>query len=188
MSAEYLQSALRRVSGTTLDAQGAANAWAGTTGLDLLGALNAKAGNSGQAGAVLVTPTLTLATKATGGTFAAGTYFWVVTAVNAAGETTRSNEVTNTLVLNDQQPLSWTAVPGASSYKVYRGTAAGAEGTLVTTVATTSYTDTGTAGSAATPPASNTAAARPNAGLLGVLNQLAGTTGLDVNGAAGALV
>lgn len=46
MSAEYLQSALRRVSGTTLDAQGAANAWAGTTGLDLLGALNAKAGNA----------------------------------------------------------------------------------------------------------------------------------------------
>lgn len=43
---EELQSALRRVSGTTLDAQGAANAWAGTTGLDLLGALNAKAGNA----------------------------------------------------------------------------------------------------------------------------------------------
>lgn len=42
---EPLQSALRRLSGTTLDAQGAANAWAGTTGLELLGALNTKAGN-----------------------------------------------------------------------------------------------------------------------------------------------
>lgn len=46
MASEELQSALRRVSGTTLDSAGAANVWAGTTGLDLLGALNAKAGNA----------------------------------------------------------------------------------------------------------------------------------------------
>ncbi|HET8765827.1 MAG TPA: hypothetical protein VFM86_00725 [Pedococcus sp.] len=46
MAYEELQSALRRVSGTTLEAQGAANVWAGTTGLDLLGALNTKAGNA----------------------------------------------------------------------------------------------------------------------------------------------
>lgn len=44
---EELQAALRRVSGTTLDVAGAANAWAGTTGLELLGALNAKAGTTG---------------------------------------------------------------------------------------------------------------------------------------------
>lgn len=44
---EELQHALQRVSGTTLDAQGAANVWAGTSGLDLVGALNAKAGTSG---------------------------------------------------------------------------------------------------------------------------------------------
>lgn len=31
----------------TLDAQGAANVWAGTSGLDLLGALNFKAGTNG---------------------------------------------------------------------------------------------------------------------------------------------
>lgn len=43
---ETVQSALRRLSGTQLDAQGAANVWAGTTGLDLLGALNTKAGNA----------------------------------------------------------------------------------------------------------------------------------------------
>lgn len=46
MAGEELQHALRRVSSTTLDAQAAANAWAGTTGLDLLGALNTKAGNA----------------------------------------------------------------------------------------------------------------------------------------------
>lgn len=37
---EPLQAALQRLSGTTLDAQGAANVLAGTTGLDLVGALN----------------------------------------------------------------------------------------------------------------------------------------------------
>lgn len=47
-----LQLNLNRVIGITnpskfLDAQGAANIWAGTTGLSLLGALNAKAGTTG---------------------------------------------------------------------------------------------------------------------------------------------
>jgi hypothetical protein len=44
---ESLQAALQRLSATTLDAQGAANAWAGTTGLSLVGALNAKNASSG---------------------------------------------------------------------------------------------------------------------------------------------
>lgn len=42
-----LQAELQRLSGTTRDATGAANAWAGTTGLELVGALNAKAGTVG---------------------------------------------------------------------------------------------------------------------------------------------
>lgn len=42
-----LQGSLQKLTNTTLDAQGAANVWAGTTGLDLLGALNAKAGTTG---------------------------------------------------------------------------------------------------------------------------------------------
>lgn len=47
-----LQYHLNRKAGTlvngvpTLDAQGAANVWAGTTGLDLVGALNVQAGNT----------------------------------------------------------------------------------------------------------------------------------------------
>jgi hypothetical protein len=44
---ESLQAALQRLSATTLDAQGAANAWAGTTGLSLVGALNVKNLSSG---------------------------------------------------------------------------------------------------------------------------------------------
>jgi len=49
---ETLQHAMNRKAGTlngdvpTLDAQGAANVWAGTTGLDLVHALNVKAGNA----------------------------------------------------------------------------------------------------------------------------------------------
>lgn len=51
-----LQYHLNRLAGTldssdvpTLDAQGAANKWATTSGLDIKGALNAKAGTSGLA-------------------------------------------------------------------------------------------------------------------------------------------
>lgn len=49
---ETLQHAMNRKAGTlvddvpSLDAQGAANVWAGTTGLALVGALNAVAGNA----------------------------------------------------------------------------------------------------------------------------------------------
>lgn len=167
----------------TLEAAGAANAYAGTSGLDVVGALNAAAGNT-LAPAFLAPPVLTLGATTLGGTFAAGNYFWKVTAHNVSGETTGSNEVTATLLLNQQQALSWTAVPHATSYSVYRGTAAGAENVRVTTTTATSYTDTGTAGTAATVPTVNTAATLRPLELAGVLNQLAGTTGFEVDEAA----
>jgi hypothetical protein len=44
-----LQAELQRLSGTTLDAQGAANVWAGTSGQALTSALNVKAGTLGLA-------------------------------------------------------------------------------------------------------------------------------------------
>lgn len=112
----------------------------------------------------LAAPVLTLgATGTTGGTFGAGTFYWKVTAVTGYGETTGSNEVTATLVATGTQALSWAAVPGAQLYKVYRGTAAGAENTLVATVGagTTSHIDTGTAGTAATVPTVSTAGDTP---------------------------
>ncbi|HET6917278.1 MAG TPA: hypothetical protein VFH56_14385 [Acidimicrobiales bacterium] len=52
MNTRTLTYHLNRVAGTlngdvpTLEAQGAANKWAGTTGLALVGALNVKAGNA----------------------------------------------------------------------------------------------------------------------------------------------
>jgi hypothetical protein len=103
-------------------------------------------------------PTLTLgSTSSTGGTLAAGTYYWKVTAKSATGETLGSNEVTATTTgSTSSQPLSWTAVPGAVSFNVYRGTSAGGENVIVTNTTATSYTDTGTAGGSASVPASST--------------------------------
>jgi len=97
-----------------------------------------------------------------GGTFgAAGNYFYVITAINLVGETIASAEVTqDVLATADEVVLAWTAVTGATGYKVYRGTVAAAENKLLTTIgsgATVTYTDTGTAGSSVSPPAVNTA-------------------------------
>lgn len=99
-------------------------------------------------------PVVTLgATEAAGGTFTAGAKYWKVTAITGLAESLGSNEVTATLVLNDSKNLSWAAVPGATGYKVYRGTAAGAENTLVATLgAVTTYEDTGIAGTPGTVP------------------------------------
>ena len=94
-----------------------------------------------------------------GGTFAANTYFWVVTATTALGETIASNEVSTAIALNGSANLTWNLPAGkVSNIKVYRGTAAGAENALIATLGpVTAFTDTGTAGSAATPPVTNTA-------------------------------
>ena len=105
------------------------------------------------AGAVLDPPAITLGAASGGGAFAAGTYYWTVTAINSRGETIASNEVSATLTANQQQVINWGAVSGATGYKVYRGTVSGSENVLVTTVgAVTTYTDTGSAGTSATPP------------------------------------
>lgn len=59
-------------------------------------------------------PTVTLGTTATtGGTFAAGTYYWKVTAITSGGETIGSNEVSATLAANGTQVLNWSAIINA---------------------------------------------------------------------------
>ena len=120
-------------------------------------------------GVSLDAPVLTAGATSAGGTFAAGQYYWVVTAINSNGETISSNEVSKALTANQQQVLSWTAPTvnpagtayDVSGYKVYRGTVSGGESVLVTTInnpATLTYTDTGAAGTAATPPLVSSAA------------------------------
>lgn len=110
----------------------------------------------------LAAPVAALGSKTNSATgFAAGTYFWKVTAINAFGETVGSNEVTATLVLNDHQTISWAAITGATGYKLYRGTAAGAENKLIATVgAVTSVVDDGLPGTTASLPVTNTTGSR----------------------------
>jgi len=81
--------------------------------------------------------------------------FWKVTFVNEYGETTGSNEATGTPVATGSAVLTWTAPPaGTTAVNVYRGLAAGAENVLVATLGdVATYTDTGTAGTVASPPA-----------------------------------
>ena len=109
-------------------------------------------------------PVITLGTAASGGTFAAGTYFWVLTAVNSGGETVGSNELTATLTANQRQPINWAAITGANGYRLYRGVAAGAENVLVAVIvggSTVTYTDLGAVGTGATvPTVDRTAGAR----------------------------
>ncbi|MBS0364901.1 MAG: hypothetical protein JSR67_03645 [Proteobacteria bacterium] len=98
-------------------------------------------------------------TAATGGTLAAATYYFVITALNASGETVASNERSiATTGATSTVTLSWAAVTGATGYRVYRGTAAGAESVYFAPGNVTTFTDTGAAGTAGAPPATNTAA------------------------------
>ncbi len=102
---------------------------------------------------------LAAAANVGGGTFAAATYFWKVTGTNAAGETTGSNEATVAVAASGTATLTWSALPaGTTGVKVYRGTVTNTENVLVATLgAVVTYTDTGTAGAAASPPAVNSA-------------------------------
>lgn len=103
-------------------------------------------------------------TSTSGGTLpTASTYRYLVTATNANGETTVSNEqsVTTGAGSTNSNTVSWTAVTGAVNYKVYRTAAGGATMTelfLATVVApTVTYLDTGSVTPAGAFPTTNTA-------------------------------
>ena len=104
---------------------------------------------------------LTVVGSSSGGSFAAGTYYWQVTATNANGETIGSSEVSATLSgTASSVALSWTRVAGATGYNVYRGTSAASENTLVASIpygSTVTHTDTGSAGVPTKPRSVNTA-------------------------------
>jgi hypothetical protein len=102
-----------------------------------------------------------LSTSGSGGTITAGTYRYVVTAINANGETLASNEQTiTTSGSTSTVTVTWSAVTGATGYKLYKTAAGGGTGTelLYKTVgAVTTDTDTSPGSPAGAIPTSNTA-------------------------------
>ncbi|OGF17554.1 MAG: hypothetical protein A2W00_05540 [Candidatus Eisenbacteria bacterium RBG_16_71_46] len=97
----------------------------------------------------------------TGGNMSAATYYYVVTATNANGETRKSAQSAGTALSggNNAITLNWTAIPGAFQYKLYRSTTSGTYSSpcLIATLDTTGYKDTSASPSTGAPPASNTA-------------------------------
>jgi hypothetical protein len=99
---------------------------------------------------LLAAPVQAAATTATtGGTLAAGTYRIRVTAINARGETDRSNEITRvTTGSTSTITVNWGNVSGETGYRVYVSDVNGAAGTEAFVVErpadSTSYTWTGT--------------------------------------------
>jgi|SRR6202790_478549 len=114
----------------------------------------------------LAVPVFSAPALASGGSLTSGTpYYYVITGLTAAGETTQSAEVTATPSGgNLKVVLTWTAVPGATGYTIYRSTTSATYGATSELVdigsgATVTYTDDGTVSLVAgTPPGSNTAA------------------------------
>lgn len=106
-------------------------------------------------------------------------YFYVITAVNTAGETLGSTEVHATTVADNvtsSVSLSWTASVGAVAYNIYRGTVTESENVYFTSYGTT-YLDTGIPpGTLAIPPVTNTATL-PGTGVEVDLPTLAANTG-----------
>lgn len=100
---------------------------------------------------------LTATASATGGSLATGTYFYVVTALNATGETLPSAEVSVPVTgPTGSVALASSAVPGATGYRVYRGTSSGGQNVHYASD-DTSFTDTGAPGAAGSPPSVGTA-------------------------------
>jgi hypothetical protein len=87
-----------------------------------------------------------------GGSLPATTVYYVVTTLNAAGESTVSNEVSFTPT-NGSVQLTWKPVNGATGYNIYRGSTSGGENQLIKQGETnTTYSDTGGTGTPQTPP------------------------------------
>ena len=98
--------------------------------------------------AILPAPASVRATAGSGGALAAGTHYFRVVALMTTGTRTAlsapSSEVSAAVSAPGRVTVTWAAVPGADTYRVYRGTAAGAQSKYLETAATTlAYSGTG---------------------------------------------
>jgi hypothetical protein len=134
-----------------------------------------------------------LTSSASGGTLAAATYLYMLAATNVNGTTTAiaSNPASVTTGgAASQNTLTWTAVPNAPGYNVYRSTNGGTNWFVNSVAAgTTSIVDNGTNftwGSGATPPTTNTTGGNLTSGGSALFKNLSNsTTAFRIQDAAG---
>src|SRR5579871_1666182 len=83
----------------------------------------------GQQGVAISAPTQTSpSTSTSGGTLAAATYYYKITALSLGGETTPSGEQSQvTTGSTSTVTVNWNAVTGATGYNIYRSTSTGTE-------------------------------------------------------------
>ncbi|MDE2469292.1 MAG: hypothetical protein KGL35_11250, partial [Bradyrhizobium sp.] len=136
------------LAGTTVNLAQAPGVTA-TTDWDGSGTLAGVTFGAGTQIAAPAAPTL----ASTTGTLAAATYTYTVTATNAQGETIASTSTSITLAATGGVTVSWTAVAGASGYRVY-GRISGSLG-LLASVSGLTYTDSGSATPGIASPAVN---------------------------------
>jgi hypothetical protein len=108
----------------------------------------------------LAAPSGVTAAATTGGTLTAGTYYYVVATYDENGLSSAKSSAVSCTVDGSATTacqISWTAVSGASTYRVY-GRATGAQDRYWST-STTSLTDTGTAGTSSPTPSSSSTSA-----------------------------
>jgi hypothetical protein len=108
---------------------------------------------------ILAAPASPRATGGSGGALASGTHYFRVAALMATGTRTAnsvpSTEVSATVGSSGKVTVSWSPVAGADKYRVYRGTAAGAQSKYIETTAS-SLIYTGSGEIAGTPSSSGT--------------------------------
>ena len=110
---------------------------------------------------LMPSPTGVTGTAGTGGTLAAGTYYYCVEASdgNTGDWTTCGNEIAKTVSASGSVTLTGFAVAQdqTNTYRVYRGTTAGGENVYYTVTGATTFTDTGATSTNGTPATTNTA-------------------------------
>jgi hypothetical protein len=108
---------------------------------------------------ILAAPAGVRASAGTGGSLASGTHYFRVVAVMASASATAvstpSSEVSASVASGGRVTVTWSAVPGADKYRVYRGTTSGGQSKYLETTAT-SFAYPGSGEIAGTPPTSGT--------------------------------
>jgi hypothetical protein len=136
---------------------------------------------------------LSVSCSTTGGTLAAGTYFYRVSSTSyGAGETLAATEASGTVASGTTGSCtpSWAAVLGATGYKVY-GRSTGAEllipgGGTITNPTTVSFVDTGSGTPSGAPVTNNTTGhIVMAAGQSSAILDSASVTRINLNGAGG---